>query len=144
MLIALSVTALPLISCPNMNGSYETENGGIQIYIQKNDKGALKAAINITGYPLTIKKAYFVSEKNLNAQPYFTLPECTLNIESVGYLLPHVKGQIFRMHFDSQDYEKVFTTDYILRLGHVPSENFGVLKSASTIPDKVLTEMNQL
>ncbi|MGK7245119.1 hypothetical protein ACSPAH_04970 [Buttiauxella agrestis] len=133
----------PLLACPDMQGSYNTENNGTQIYLHNNGLQKLNAVIDIPGHPLQAKTAVFVSEEDRNAQPYQALPECTLSIDGFGYLLPHMKGKIFRLHFDSQDYEKVFNTDYILKLSDIPAENIGVNKTASTIPDKALTALNK-
>ena len=144
-LIILSVLlgiAPPLLACPDMQGSYGTENGGIHFYLQTNRIKEFKAVIDIADYPLTIRSAVFFSEEDRHAQPYQALPDCTLSIDGFGYLLPHNKGQILRLHFDSQDFEKIFNTSYILKLSDAPSENLGVNKTSLIIPDKILTTLN--
>lgn len=133
----------PLLACPDMQGSYKTENGGTQFYLQKDSAGALHAVIDISGYPLTTKTATFVSDTDRNAQPYQVLPECTLSIDGFGYILPHEKGSVFRLHFDSQDYEKVFNTEYILTLSDAPSGNLGVNKTTSTLPAKAIAALGE-
>lgn len=143
LLTGLLLISQPLLACPDMQGSYETENGGTKLYLQKNSNETWLAAIDIADYPLTTKKAVFVSEKDRNEQPYQALPECTLLIEGFGYLIPHVKGQVYHLHFDSRDFEKVFNNAYILKLSDAPSENIGVNKTASTLPENVLDALKK-
>lgn len=130
-------------ACPNIQGTYRSTINSTQIYLQKQDDQNYRVVLNVRGYPLTIRNAHIVSVEEQQKQSYISLPDCTLDIDNFGKLLPHVKGTPYHVHFDSQDWEKTFNTDFILKIDDTPNGVMGINKTSTDIPQKALDALNK-
>ncbi len=131
--------SLPSFACPDMQGSYLVEQGKTQLYVQKKGTETYQVVLDIPTYPLMMKTATLVSEKDQKANTYQTpLPDCTLKIADFGYLIPYKNGSVYNLHFDSQDFQKVFKTDFVLKLSDTPDGVMGVNKTGSSLPAKAI------
>lgn len=130
-------------ACPNMQGTYQSATNSTKFYLQKQDETHYRVVLDVTRFPLTPRNAQLASKKELQSQPYSALPDCTLNIENFGQLLPHEKGAAYYIHFDSQDFEKTFDTDYIVKIDDTPNGVMGMNKISNDIPAKALDVLNK-
>jgi len=143
-LTALLGTSLPLLACPDMQGSYKVEEGNTQLYLQKDGIDTYKVLLDIPTYPLMAKTASLITDKDRKTHAYqMPFPDCTLHIKRFGYLMPFTKGTIYYVHFDSQDYEKVINTDYVLTFNNTPNGVTGVYKTGNTLPEKAITKFGK-
>ncbi|MGA5656478.1 hypothetical protein [Rahnella contaminans] len=143
-LIALLSGTLPLLACPDMQGTYKVEEGGTQLYLQKDGTENYKVLLDIPTYPLMAKTASPITDKDRKASFYqMPLPDCTLHIERFGYLMPFTKGSIYYLHFDSQDYEKTINTDYVLKYNNTPRGIAGMSRTSTSLPDKAVAEFSK-
>lgn len=143
-LACLFSTSFPLFACPDMQGTYKVEQGSTQLYLQKSGDNAYQVVLDIPTYPLMLKKAVFMDKEERVARVYQTaLPECTLHIARFGYLIPFQKGSTYNLHFDSQDYQKTFNTDYVLKFNESPNGITGLSKTANSLPEKAIEKLAQ-
>nr|WP_129954642.1 hypothetical protein [Rahnella sp. RFA10(1/100)] len=143
-LITLLSGSNPLFACPDMQGTYKVEEGETQLYLQKDGAENYKVLLDIPTYPLMAKTASPITDKDRKESFYqMPLPDCTLHIERLGYLMPFTKGTIYHLHFDSQDYEKAINTDYVLRYNNTPRGIAGMSRTSNSLPDKAIAEFNK-
>lgn len=141
--IALLLVSAIAYACPDMQGTYQSDINSTRLYLQKQDSQNYRAVLDVRGYPLTLRKAHITSPQEQQNQPYTRLPDCTLSIEDFGQLLPHVKGTPYRLHFDSQDLQKTFNTDFVLKTDETPDGVMGMNQASTDLPQKALDALNQ-
>jgi len=129
-------------NCPDLKGSYQSGINSTRLYLQKQDNENYRVVLDVPGFPLTLKNARIVSQEEQQNQPYTHLPDCTLSIDSFGQLLPHVKGTAYHLHFDSQDWQKTFNTDFVLKTDATPDGLMGINKTTVDLPQKALDALN--
>ncbi|MCX8965992.1 sel1 repeat family protein [Erwinia psidii] len=125
-------------NCPDLKGSYQSDINSTRLYLQKQDNENYRVVLDVHGYPLTLRNAHIVSKEEQQNQLYTRLPDCTLSIDNFGQLLPHVKGTSYRLRFDSQDWQKTFNTDFILKTDETPNGVMGMNKTSTDLPQKAL------
>lgn len=135
--------SMPLLACPDMQGAYQSDINSTRLYLQKQDTQNYRAVLDVRGYPLTLRNAHIVSAKEQQSQPYTHLPDCTLSIENFGQLLPHIKGTPYHLHFDSQDLQKTFNTDFVLKIDNTPDGVMGMDRYSPSLPEKALDILNK-
>ncbi len=139
-----SLCAAPLLACADLQGHYQPEKSQTQLYLKKLNTEHYSVLIDIPGYGLIIKDAAFVSKQQQNdSVDQIGLPECTLEIKQFGYLMPYQKGSVYRLHFDSQDYEKVIKTDFVLKLNKTPEGIMGVNTVSAERPKTAISGFGQ-
>lgn len=143
-LIMLTLSSGSLYAaCPNQQGTYQSSINNVKIHLQKQDDTHYQAVLDVPGYPLTVRAAQFASEDERKSHPYYKLPDCTLNIEKLGQLLPHSKGSLFYVHFDSRDFQKKFDTDYVLKIDETPDGLLGMNKVSDTLSTDALDALKK-
>lgn len=143
-LVSLVGGTAPLFACPDMQGTYKVKNGETQLYLQKTGADTYQVGLDIPTYPLMVKTASPITDKDRKAHFYqMPLPDCTLHIERFGYLMPFTKGTIYHLRFDSQDYEKTINTDFILKLSNTPDGIMGVNKVGRSLPSKFIDALGK-
>lgn len=128
--------------CPDLKGSYQSGSNATRLYLQKQGKENYRVVLDVPGFPLTLRNAHIVSREEQRNRPYNRLPDCTLSIDNFGQLLPHVKGTAYYLHFDSQDWQKTFNTDFLLRIDATPNGLMGINKTSVDLPPKALDALN--
>lgn len=140
--VALCFISVTACACPDMQGTYQSDINSTRLYLQKQDSQRYRVVLDVRGYPLTLRKAHIVSKEDQQNQSYTQLPDCTLSIGDFGQLLPHVKGTPYRLRFDSQDWQKTFNTDFVLKTDETPEGVMGMNKTAAGLPQKALDALN--
>lgn len=130
-------------NCPDLKGTYRSTINSTQLYLQKKDSQNYRAVLDVPGYPLMLKDAHIISAEEKRNRSYSRSPDCTLSIDNFGQLLPHVKGTAYRLRFDSQDWQKTFNTDFVLKTDETPDGVMGMNKTATHLPPKALDALNK-
>lgn len=125
-------------ACPDMQGTYQSDINSTRLYLQKQDSQHYRVVLDIRSYPLIVKNAHIIGPEERNANAYAPIPECSLSIEQFGKLLPHDKDIPYRLRFDSQDWQKTFNTDFVLKTDETPEGVTGMNKTSTDLPQKAM------